>query len=176
MQLDLERPIFIIPEFVKGHQSLAEKMGLKFGPPARIAKDSNGRDIPHLLVGAPKGWCEMCDSTGVGELDGAYLADRQGRRRVMYGYQNSNYPSAQSEVIHRFAVQQWWLGDDNWLWYVRKIIGGEGNVFRHPHRCAHVVFETQIKGFVDDGKDACLNWLEEHYPDWKNPMAYWSKA
>ncbi len=176
LQLHLSPPIFIIPEFQPRHQLTAEQMGLKFGPLARISKDRGCNEVKHFIVQAPEKWAEIQDTTGYGERDGPYLVDELGRRRVRYSDLN-NHNSARAEVLCRFAVQEWYLGcssaGNEWLWYVRKTVGGEASIFRYPHKHAPVVFEKKVVGFVDDGRDACLAWLKKNYPDWENPLAYW---
>ena len=173
---DLHPPIHIIAEFQQGHAPLAVQVGLKLGPLARVSTTRSQKRIRLFLVEVPRGWNEIQDTTGPGEQDGTYLVDEQGRRRIRFGDINS-HNRAEAEVLTRFGVQQWRLGFGEYQWtcYVRKTVGGEANIFRHPHHHAHVVFEHKVKR-LDDlaiGMEHCRRWLEKHFPDWMNPLAYW---
>lgn len=172
---NLHPPIHIIPRFESGHAQLAKQLGLVLGPLAHVSTDRSRRRIENFLVQVPEGWSQIGD-TGVseGEKNGTYFVDEKNRRRIRFGDMN-NWYSAKAEVLCRYAIQEWMVSMDETLWYVRKIVGGEGSIHRYPHRYAHVVFEIRIRsnGFDVEARQTCEGWLDEHFPDWQNPLAYW---
>ena len=175
MYENLHPPIHIIPRFEKGHATLAKKLGFVLGPLAHVSTTRSGSRLENFLVQVPLSWSKIED-TGVseGEKNGAYFADEKNRRRIRFGDMNI-YFVAEAEVLCRYAVQNWFMGDGRWLWYVRKIVGGEGSIYRYPHHHAHVVFEVTVCGFNGDAeaRSACKAWLAQYFPDWQNPLAYW---
>ena len=180
MEFNLTAPIFIIPEFVnEEHRKLAEKAGLTFGPYARDIPRKSGSPLNAFLVGTPSGWCEMVDNAGTGERDGVYLVDAKGRRRVRHGDENSWQP-AQAQMLTRFAIQEWFPGDGKGFYYVRKTMGGEDNIFRYHYLCREnpeerIPFKENYIGLGNGrpAREKCVGWLQEHYPNWQDPLAYW---
>lgn len=172
MNLDLEPPIYILPAFSTlgiHHAELAKKLGLKIGP---LARPRRGNNPEHFLVQVPDQWTETHDQFG------QYLV-KNNCRRIRFGNLNSNFYS-ESELLTRFSMQEWWLGGD-WMVYVRKIVGGEDNIYQYG-KCHHIAeTEIQLKPAVHHSREgspgfvSCEEWLKEHYPDWKNPLAYWDE-
>jgi hypothetical protein len=180
MQAQLCAPIFIVPEFYcEEHRELAMSAGLTFGQYAREVPTRSGTSINAFLVSAPAGWREIVDNAGTGERDGIYLVDAKGRRRVRHGDENT-WHNPKAEMLTRFDIQEWFPGDGKGFHYVRKTMGGEDNIFRYHYIAREnveqrVPFRAEYVG-VGNGGDAqlkCKEWLEKHYPDWRNPLAYW---
>ena len=167
----------IIPRFVnERHQAFAEQLGVFVGPLAHTKRTRGGSELPCYLVQAPEGWTEMQDNTGAGEQDGPYIIDERGRRRIRFSETNA-WHGPWSEVLCRFAVQEWAPGPGSSFCYVRKIVGGENNIFRFRHG-AHSVFRTDLVAAFDETarpRHRCTEWLVEHYPDYQNPLAYWDE-
>lgn len=176
MYENLHPPIYIIPRFEPGHLQLAKELGCVPGPLAHVSTTKSGYKIDNFLMQVPEGWNQIGD-TGVseGEKHGTYFVDEKNRRRIRFGDMNTNY-GAEAEVLSRYAIQEWMTGPSETLWYVRKTIGGEGSIHRYPDHHAHTVFKAAKVQGHDSHSDAirsCEAWLEEHFPDWKNPLAYW---
>ncbi len=166
----LKPPIYVIPAFQTygNHVALAEKIGLVVGS---LAREKQNGSPEYFLVQVPRGWTDTHDEFG------QYLVDEENRRRIRFGNLNRRW-SPESELLTRFSIQEWWLGDD-WLVYVRKIVGGEDNVY-HYGKCHHLAGTSiQLPAAKHHSREgspgfaSCEKWLGAEYPDWRNPLAYW---
>jgi hypothetical protein len=177
MEFQLKPPLFILPEFGnKTDIPIAAMMGITVGPLARVAQ-AQMNEVPMYLVNTPEDWDEIHDEFGM------YLVDPLSRRRVYVPKPGQSYRSCAS-LLPRFAIQEWWLGGGGWWrYYVRSTMGKEENIFHYScvfnkHQDKGIRFYKDYEqNFEDSSKpsarEACEQWLNTNYPDWKNPLAYW---
>ena len=147
---------------------MAETLGLVIG---QLAREGHKDEPKYFLMQVPNGWTETHDEFG------QYLVDTAHRRRIRFGNINRRF-NTNAELLTRFCVQEWWLVT-SWIVYVRKIVGRETNVYRYAE-CNHIAeTEILIANSAHRGKERspgfvhCEKWLQKHYPDWRNPLAYW---
>jgi hypothetical protein len=167
---ELKPPFHILPAIhTEGnHPELAQKIGIVIGTLA-IAKESSQPE--YYLVQVPAGWTETNDEFG------QYLVDERNRRRIHFASTTRNEPPT-SRLLTRFDVQQH-CKDYAWkIIYVRKIIGGERNIFQLCWCSTEVRYDTMFyygeRGWSEHPMlTACRQWLNEKFPDWQNPLAYW---
>ncbi|MDO8566977.1 MAG: hypothetical protein Q7R58_02395 [bacterium] len=176
MELTLKTPLFILPAFQKcgDHRRLAEELGLVIGP---LARERRGNGPEYFVVQVPDGWAEIYDYFG------RYLVDTTNRRRIRFdndGCDNVNQQfSTCAELLTRFRVQEWYLGNGWWMVYVRKIVGNEENIYCYTECNRLTETEIRVTDGVHHGQERshgvvrCEEWLQKHYPDWRNPLAYW---
>jgi hypothetical protein len=155
VEFRLVPPIHILSPFSAEDRAYAEKMGFVFGPVAR-------KDPLAYLVQIPEGWSEITTSTTHRRFERDYLVDQDGEHRVLL-HDNGSF------MITRYTFNNQRIsGENTAMFWVEDKKRGDGKY--KPH-----LFDAQDR-YGDDiktGNDECRAWLDEHYPDWKDPAAYW---
>jgi len=114
----------------------------------------------------PQGWKKVATNHSMGSL----LVDDKGRERASIFYKAAFYDrKAHMNLKPRFCAD---------MDYDRK---DEDSVVYNVTDCGKVVYSTEPMPLNDrksyEVSDEALKvataWLDEHWPDWKNPAAYW---
>ncbi len=142
---------------------ILEKFGVIFG--------ENVEDDPMFqYVTLPEGWARE----GTGHSMHSDVLDEQGRKRIGVFYKAAFYDrSAHMWVTRRYASGYDYDHEKNTGEYVGVVTDGDITIHR----------TDPLPSKTEDGKDAWDNyelcqtlakvWLDKHYPDWKDPAAYW---
>lgn len=139
------------------------QMGITLG-----ARHGSGLFVEAQL---PEGWKKQATSHSMW----SDLLDEKGRRRASIFYKAAFYDqSAHISLCKRFAVELEPCDEDG-----NPIGRGEYShlrtVVKDGDSTIHVVGICKARDFdtSDDHSRLAKAWLDEHYPDWQDPMAYW---
>lgn len=142
-----------------------EAMGIVFGEPA---------DDLFVHVQLPRGWNKIDDGHRYGYW--TTLRDEKGRERAAIFYKTALHDRcAHISLTKRFRIDQFHPCDE---------AGRPGETERPSHFMVTIKDGDAIihtLGFVQAHKytgildllGAAIVWLDAHYPDWENPLAYW---
>jgi hypothetical protein len=144
-----------------GTREQFEAMGIRYGDPL---------DDLFVAVTLPDGWVlKPTDHSMWNEL-----VDNKGRKRASIFYKAAFYDrSAHMSIETRFSAHRepscGWDSEDyrhgweDWIAVVRD--------------CGIKLWHSEImkdeQGVDDVLRQQAQAWLDEHYPDWRNPLAYW---
>lgn len=120
-------------------------------------------------VELPQGWKKLPTDHSMWSK----LVDEKGRERAMIFYKAAFYDrSAHMRLSLRFSVTNDYKRAET-----------EGIAVAHVLDCENIIYSTEpLKLPADDrkkyevsdkAKKAAEKWLNKHYPDWRNPAAYW---
>lgn len=145
---------------VKGSDGL-EKLGFKLGEPSP--------DDPLFRpVTFPPGWTKK---PAPDHSMWSYLYDDKGRERGNVFYKAAFYDRrADMHFVHRYKVE--WLDLDDFENCGRKVV---------DNATGKVLFESSVQpeereerwSVQDENGQKCKGWLNEHFPEWGDPFAYW---
>lgn len=126
-----------------------EKMGIK------VIGKSSGDDLFYDVI-LPKGWTIKRTNS----ILWSNLVDENGNKRVSIFYRPSLYDrDADACMITRYQI-------------TTEFVEKKDSV----HTFAFKVIDTKSGNIIyDPGNDenAGITWLDENYPEWKDPFAYW---
>jgi hypothetical protein len=156
----------VLPKQINlGTREQFEKMGIIFGEDA---------DDLFVEVVLPPGWKKVATDHDMW----SHLVDDKGRDRAAIFFKAAFYDRyAHLSIERRFSYSS--VPTDGWDEYVYGVSKKCGVVTD----CGKVIFKTEdldpetFPGKRYEMDDAlyfpCKKWLEEHYPDWEDPLAYW---
>ena len=160
-----------LPTNFQGREAL-EAAGVKFGAAVK-------GDPMFTYVELPAGWTKRSTGHAMWWSD---LVDDKGRKRASIFYKAAFYDrSAHGSALPRYRTDSYY-NDDHDTVAVCRVLDQDVVLFeserlemktndeRYGSR-----FDAPVK--VESKRDIvgrqCVAWLDEHYPDWKNPAAYW---
>jgi hypothetical protein len=128
----------------------------------------------YVYVILPEGWEEIY------ARDGHFLVDDQGRHRVAISQKTTIYDRyATASVLRRITVTTDLNYEQHHVGTRIIVTNGEETL----HTSKPIRFNTQSEhsndGHISYGDarqeafDAMYAWCDEHYPEWRNPAAYW---
>lgn len=159
-----------------GTREQFEAMGIEYGDPV---------DDLFVQVSLPEGWSKV----GTGHSMWSDLLDDQGRKRASIFYKAAFYDrDAFINIVQRFhAVTRpicGWDSDeydhdttpfhgavldrDEVIWHTEEAIVSPPHEAERP---LHMAYHNQKDALGAQAK----TWLNEHYPDWENPLTYWDE-
>lgn len=162
-QLDACRVQRLPIKGTSGIQNVWEKLGFGFGEPA---------DDLFVNVTMPEGWSMQPTSHAMW----SHLCDEQGRVRAKMFYKAAFYDrDAHISLCRRFVVNQYdnQAGEPDSL--LRVSVYDNGALRKEP---VHVI-ETECNNpkerydVREELDNEAKEWLNETYPEWKDPLAYW---
>lgn len=134
-----------------------EDMGIVFG---------NDADDLFVNVTLPAGWKKVATDHSMW----SELKDEKDRKRAMIFYKAAFYDrSAHMNLSSRFSLNAYHRNDQDQLETV--VMDGDAIIFSAGSRASDYSDESYRIG--DEQSKVANTWLNEHYPDWKNPLAYW---
>ena len=150
-------------------RAVFEKMGIVFGEP-----------VDDLFVRAtlPEGWKKKPTDHSMWSK----VVDERGRERISVFYKAAFYDrSAHMFPVRRFSTRTMDEKDDGFGGSVTNkaqyaaIVDGETVIFRTDESVVEEPGEKYVDYLDRRGvlEDQALAWLNEHYPDWQDPSAYW---
>ncbi|SRR5260221_12836600 len=140
-----------------------------------------GEEVDDLFVSCqlPKGWTLQPTDHSMWSK----VLDGKGRTRMMVFYKGAFYDRrAHANIEQRFHILQWDAASPD---LPEQRIDYSTDAWKTVPVCIYVkdhdgssVFASQAFGQGDQEAEqaayrACDDWLEKHYPDYKNPFAYW---
>lgn len=145
-------------------REMLEAIGIKFGA-----------DVDDLFVTAqlPDGWKKRATDHSMW----SDLFDEKGRKRAAIFYKAAFYDrKAHISLCRRYNISVYEACDAN---------GNAAEYGKHSHMktivqdCGVLLHEVGLREDRDyatcDAHEAQAEaWLNEHYPDWRNPLAYWN--
>lgn len=151
-------------------KEILEAAGVKFLGPVQ-------GDPLFQCVELPAGWIMMATD----HYMWTNLVDEKGRRRASIFYKPEFYDrDAHIDLSCRFAVNSNFQREKD-----------EGVAVFDVRDCDRIIFSTEPAALIkdaqtredrlanyaleDEARAAAVAWLEERYPDWKNPGAYWDQ-
>lgn len=144
-------------------KKVLEVFGVKFG------KVVEG-DPLYQYVTLPPGWKKVPKVDYIINWM-SYLLDEKGRKRVLiFDRVSGGHESASYYVMHRY---------DMYTDFSRQREDG-GGIMSQVRDGDTVLYEAPILGDIkgsqisDRSRAIALPWLDAHFPDWKNPAAYWA--
>lgn len=143
-------------------KAILKKAGVKFG---KVVED----DPLFQYVELPEGWKKVSTDHSMW----SELVDDKGRKRASIFYKAAFYDrSAHMSLNRRFNYRKDYDRQDKEKVIVMKITDGDKII----HETEPIYFgedrEERYKA-EDNAKKLVLSWLEENYPDWESPAAYW---
>ena len=142
-------------------QSQLETMGIRYG---KIVDDQ------FVEADLPEGWAKVPTNHSMWSK----LVDEQGRERAAIFYKAAFYDRhALISLTRRYNYQQDYRDDDDWQNSGRRCIVKD---------CGETIWASDYIEPTEDVPGYMLSeqlnpqgeaWLEEHYPDWRDPLAYW---
>ena len=140
-----------------------ESLGFVFGEEA---------DDIFTYVQFPEGWTKQATDHSMW----SNLLDEKGRKRGGIFYKAAFYDrSAHMRLDRRINYSEIYDGDadhiDNTIQYF--VTDGESTLYKTEPVEYEEKYEDNYWELQDAAEGGCLTWLNENYPDWKNPMAYW---
>lgn len=169
-----------LPSKMRGHmtdnaRSIFEGFGIKFG-------GASADDPLFIDATLPPGWRKERTNHSMWSK----LLDDKGRERASIFYKAAFYDrDAHMSVESRFRMDMDYNRDDYETVRSWRILDGGKVVFEKtftlPDNLALALNKTpydmelrEQRDTIDQqGRDACLAWVSERYPDWKNPAAHW---
>lgn len=154
----------------KGKEIL-ESFGVVFG-------DTVEGDPMFQHVTLPDGWTRA----GTSHSMHSDVLDSKGRKRIGVFYKAAFYDrSAHMSLSRRYSTHQDYKRRDEEKIYVA--IVADGYVAEKPHD-TKIIYTTDPIPCPETGDDwdaydktnkDAKEWLDEHYPDWNDPAAYWDE-
>lgn len=118
-------------------------------------------------VELPEGWSKQASDHAMW----SYLVDDKGRKRASIFYKAAFYDrDAFLNLNRRFSpIHDYTLREKEGVG-VTRVMDGEEEIF-----ATEPVSAEGREGYevTDLANQAASDWLDEHYPDWMNPAAYW---
>jgi hypothetical protein len=149
-------------EINHGTRAQFEAMGIVFGEPA---------DDLFINVQLPAGWKKERTDHSMW----SNLLDEKGRKRASIFYKAAFYDQrAHMNIERRFnSSRQPLMGWDAYEYESGALFVGVVTDCGNPIWQSEPLAESDgLKGYDRDIQRANA-WLNKHYPDWKNPLAYW---
>jgi hypothetical protein len=155
-----------------------EAMGIEYVDPI---------DDLFWYVRLPEGWKKEATDHSMH----SNLLDEQGRKRARIFYKAAFYDRrADIGIVRRFSVQVrpvdgWENHNRATSWWSGVVLDGEVEIWESERLVPEPEYESSKHGddqrkvwlAWQDQKDAladqCREWLNENYPDWEDPLAYW---
>ena len=119
-------------------------------------------------VTLPEGWTRE----GTGHSMHSDVLDEKGRKRIGIFYKAAFYDrSAHMSLTKRYSYRHDYDRQDRDNVGVTQIKDGDNVI----HTTEPIVIKEDDKGFriSERCNKLAIVWLDEHYPDWNNPAAYW---
>jgi len=128
----------------------------------------------------PDGWRQVF--VGEGLRRWCYLVDNKGQRRVSV---NTSYSNQELKALHRFGVKTHRMFPNSGSVVFGIVLDygaplntdetGRYNLGHVLHTTEAVPFPVELVSFEPESKAEQLawNWLDQNYPDWRNPASYW---
>lgn len=156
-QRDLIRSTHLPKNIMGASRKQLEDLGFKFH-----------EDVDNLFVSCelPTGWTK----TATDHSMHSNLLDENGRCRALIFYKAAFYDRrAYMSMQSRFSIDGW-VASDRPEQYNTAVFDGETQLFSSGTWSPDADAFYERKGRL---YDLCEDWLNENYPDWKNPLAYW---
>lgn len=159
-----------LPTRFSGREAL-EAAGVKFG--AEVAGDSM-----FTYVELPAGWKKQRTDHAMW----SDLVDDKGRKRAIIFYKAAFYDrSAHGSVLARLNVASYYNEDHETIAVAR--VEDQGAVLFESERLEMKTdadrygsrwdAPVKVQSKREIAHAQCVAWLDQNYPDWKNPAAYW---
>ena len=150
-----------LPKVMLGNCSreVLEKLGFEFG-----------EDLDDLFVAVrfPDGWGKQATDHSMH----SYLLDEKGRKRGSLFYKAAFYDrKAHMSLNCRFTTNSYGEGEQEGTFKVVILDAGEHRVTIGTYTTCNFL-DPKVKKL----RQKAEIWLNVHYPDWKNPQAYWDET
>jgi hypothetical protein len=142
------------------NEAILLNLGFKLGEPVH-------GDTLFRYAELPEGW----KREGSGHSMWSYLVDAKGNKRASVFYKAAFYDrNAHMSLERRFHWSTHYNDDDTAYSYV---MDGDKEVFRSDVVVIRNSDRSYNHGVLDEAQEKTKTWLNQNYPDWQNPMAYW---
>lgn len=140
----------------EGCREALESIGAKFG-------DIDPSDPIFIPCTLPLGWTKK----GTDHAMWSHLLDDKGRKRGSIFYKAAFYDrSAHMNMECRYRIRQDY---ENQEACVYGVFDGETLI----HACEPVQYGDKRWESSDSARNVAKSWLDEKFPDWTSPVAYW---
>lgn len=149
-------------------RAMFERVGIVFGDPV---------DELFVHVTLPEGWSRK----GTSHSMWSYILDERGRQRILVFYKGAFYDrKAHMRMTRRFLVTSEMKVEDDWDGGRRHVVEDAAKPVDNPKKTGEVIFASDYAASNDyDAQDGhmkvCDAWLNEHFPLWEDPTAYWDE-
>lgn len=149
-------------------RALFEQVGIVFGDPV---------DDVFVKATLPEGWSRHGSSHSMW----SHILDEKGRSRIAVFYKGAFYDRrAHMRLLPRFGVASELEVEDDYDSRRRYVVEDASKPVEGETKTGEVAFASD---YADDGdydtqdqrEKECFAWLDEHFPQWADPTAYWDE-
>lgn len=146
-------------------RSILESWGIKFGPQ---------QDDLFIKVQLPPGWSKRATDHAMW----SDLLDERGRVRAHIFYKAAFYDrSAHISLAHRYTARRDYDAEDTRSVAIAYVQDAGTTIFTSPE--ISLPAGKRDSAYFEKARvaeDLAIAWLAEHFPDYRNPAAYWETA
>lgn len=124
-------------------------------------------------VNLPDGWSFKTESSWIAESTTIY--DENGRGRIYSAHFFPTKRYVQDDILtvwKRYNIRETTDYSGEVDMYKVTIVDFAEKTIDNP-ATEHVVFSAGVASNRDELVKKCNKYMDEHYPDWNNPLAYW---
>ncbi len=156
----------VLPKGDQRDRAAMESIGIKLG------EDVPG-DPLFIYAELPDGWEKRRGDDG-DDPRGSYLYDDQGRKRASIFYKAASYDrKADISVLRRYQIEQDYNVADKDDTAVFTVTDYTGVIHTMGSVTLAEKWSPERYEQEDEARAAARQWMDDNYPDWGNPAAYW---